>query len=269
MPDMSGAIQEIYSLEQLSGGNSCIHRRHGLAKMLSTFVFIVTVVSFNRYEIGRLIPYIFYPVVLAALSDTPWTLLGKRIALALPFALFAGISNIIFDRSTALVLGSMPITFGTLSLIAIFLRTFLCVAAVMLLVAVTPFWDLSDQLRRLHLPDIFISMFEMTYRYIGTLLEEASTMYTAYMLRSPNQKGLKMKHMGSFTGQLLIRSYDRAERIYNAMKCMGYAVRDYHKSRAKFTKADWVYLAVTCVPCVLLRLIDVPALYSHALEALL
>lgn len=205
MADMSGAIQEIYSLEQFSGRDSVIHRRHGLAKMLSAFVFIVTVVSFSRYEIGRIIPYVFYPVVLAALSDTPWKLLRKRISLALPFALFAGVSNIIFDRTDAFAIGSFAVSYGMISFIAIFFRTFLCVAAVMLLVAVTPFWDLSVQLRRLHLPELFISMFEMTYRYIGTLLEEAGTMYTAYMLRSPNRKGWRCAtwaaSQGSFSSE--------------------------------------------------------------------
>ncbi len=63
------------------------------------------------------------------------------------------------------------------------------------------------------MPDIFVTLFEMTYRYIAVLMGEASSMYTAYMLRSTERKGLQMRHMGSFVGQLFIRSYDRAERV--------------------------------------------------------
>ena len=269
MADLRGAIQEIYSLEQLSEQNTCIHRRHGLIKMLSALVFIVTVVSFDRYEIGRLIPYIFYPIVLAGLSDTPWKLLGKRIALALPFVLLAGISNIIFDRTAAFTLFGFTISSGLISFFAICFRTYLCVAAVLLLVAATPFWDLSDQLRRMRFPSVFISLFEMTYRYIGTLLEEASTMYTAYLLRSPSRKGLEMRHMGSFVGQLLIRSYDRAERVYNAMQCRGYAMRNSAITRTSVTRADWLYLAAICIPCILLRFFDIAALSFRFLGVLL
>ncbi|NLT12747.1 MAG: cobalt ECF transporter T component CbiQ, partial [Clostridiales bacterium] len=220
--DIKSRIQEIYKLEQLSGGTSAVHRRHPSVKLVSAFVFIVLVVSFDRTEFGRLVPFIFYPVVLMALSGTPWPIVLKRVALALPFALLAGISNVIFDRAAALTLAGIAISAGVVSFFSILFKTFLCVTAVLLLVAVTPFSQLTGQLRRMHVPDIFVTLFEMIYRYIGVLLEEASSMYTAYMLRSTEHKGLQMRHMGSFVGQLLIRSFDRAERVYAAMKCRGY-----------------------------------------------
>jgi len=47
-------------------------------------------------------------------------------------------------------------------------------------------------------------------------------MNIAYLLRSPDKKGIEMRDMGSFAGQLLIHSFDRAEQVYNAMKCRGY-----------------------------------------------
>ena len=47
-------------------------------------------------------------------------------------------------------------------------------------------------------------------------------MHTAYTLRTDNQKGIKMRDMGSFLGQLLLRSTDRAEQVYYAMKCRGF-----------------------------------------------
>jgi len=267
--NIGNAAGEMYSFERLSEGSSLIHSRHSLVKLISTLVLIISVVSFGRYEVGRLVPYVFYPVIIAALSGTPWKPLGKRAALALPFVLFAGISNIIFDRGAAVTLGAVTLSYGMLSCLSLLFRAFLCVAAVMLLVATTPLRELVGQLRRLHTPDIFVTIFEMTYRYIGTLLDEASTMYTAYMLRSPDRKGLEMKHMGSFTGQLLIRSFDRAERVYNAMKCRGYALRQTVKIRKRLIPADYIYLAATCIPCVALRLFDIPALYSKLWEALL
>ena len=54
------------------------------------------------------------------------------------------------------------------------------------------------------------------------LLNEAVSMHTAYTLRTDNQKGIKMRDMGSFLGQLLLRSTDRAEQVYYAMKCRGF-----------------------------------------------
>jgi len=58
---MKNQISELYALEQLSGGDTCVHRLHPTMKLLTTAVFIITVVSFDRYAFGRLVPYIFYP----------------------------------------------------------------------------------------------------------------------------------------------------------------------------------------------------------------
>lgn len=263
MANMRSKIQELYALEQLSGGLSAVHRRHPLVKLISTFVYVVLVVSFDRYEFGRLIPFVFYPVVLMALSETPWSIVLKRVALTLPFVIVAGISNIIFDRAAAFAVGGLIVSYGTLSFFTLIFRTFLCVTAVLLLVAVTPFSQLTDQLRRMHVPDIFVTLFEMIYRYIGALLDEASAMHTAYMLRSTEHKGLQMKHMGSFVGQLLIRSYDRAERVYAAMKCRGYGDTARRRTGKPLQAPDYGYLAAACLPFILLRFVNVAALFER------
>ena len=261
--DLRSKIQDIYSLEQLAARKSTVHDRHPLVKLVSAFCYIVLVVSFGRAEFGRLVPFVFYGVVLMALSATPWPVVLRRAALALPFALLAGVSNIIFDRATALTIAGVAVSYGVVSFFTLIYRTFLCVTAVLILAAVTPVHDLTGQLRRMHIPDIFVTLFEMTYRYIGVLLGEASCMYTAYMLRSTKRKGLQMRHMGSFVGQLFIRSYDRAERIYSAMKCRGYNGQDIPKTHQPMRAPDYVYLAASCVPFILLRIFDVTALFER------
>lgn len=262
MADIQSKIREIYSLEQLSGRRSAVHDRHPMVKLISTIVFIITVVSFNIYQFGRLLPFVFFPFVLMALSDTPWMPVLKRVALTIPFCILAGVSNMLFYRATAFVIGGFAVSFGVISFLSIIFRTFLCVTAVLILVATTPFPQIADQLRMLHVPDIFVTLFEMTYRYIGALLEEASTMYTAYMLRSTEKKGLQMKHMGSFVGQLLIRSYDRAERVYAAMKCRGYGSGGYRKNRRALDSEDYVFLAAACLPFILLRIFNLSSLFE-------
>jgi len=259
-------IYELYALEQLAAGSSCIHRLNPLAKLLAAAVFIVTIVSFNRYALGRLIPYIFYPALLMALSETPYTILFKRFLIALPFCLFAGISNIIFNRNTALIIGGLPISWGVISFFSIMFKTYLCVMVILILVSVTRFSELTKEMRRLRLPQFFIIMFELTYRYIGVLLNEAYSMSIAYSLRSPNRKGIEMRDMGSFAGQLLIHSFDRAERVYNAMKCRGYtsgyALKNATQNYRRLTLHDIIFFAVVSVFCITFRFIDINALLT-------
>jgi len=261
-------IYELYALEQLAAANTCIHRLNPLAKLLAAAVFIVTVVSFNRYALGRLIPYIFYPALLMALSETPYTMLFKRFLIALPFCLFAGISNIIFDRNTAFVINDIAVSYGVISFFSILFKTYLCVMAVLMLVSVTRFSELTAELRRLRLPQIFIIMFELTYRYIGVLLNEAYTMSIAYSLRSPNRKGIEMRDMGSFSGQLLIRSFDRAERVYNAMKCRCYVPQNIPQKKKTLVLQDFIFLFIVCLSCATFRLVDINALLTGFLGRL-
>lgn len=258
--NFSDKIRDIYSIESISSGKTCIHRLHPAAKIVSTFIFLAVVVSFGRYEFARLTPYLFYPVLVMALAEIPYPLMLRRFSLALPFCLFAGAPNIFFDRGTALLAGGFPVSFGLLSLFAILFRGYLCVTAVLILVAVTPFTQLTAQLERMRVPGVFITLFEVTYRYLGTLLEEASSMYAAYILRSGRSAGLEMRHMGSFAGQLLLRSIDRAERVFRAMKCRGFAAGRFTRKGNPLALPDYIFLSLVCLPSLAFRFTDVPSL---------
>jgi cobalt/nickel transport system permease protein len=121
-------------------------------------------------------------------------------------------------------------------------------------------------MRRLRLPDIFIVMFELTYRYTAVLLNEAYSMSIAYSLRSPNRKGIEMRDMGYFSGQLLIRSFERAERVYNAMKCRGYALQNIPQKKETPALKDFIFLFTVCLLCAIFRLIDINALFAVILR---
>lgn len=263
MADIRGAIREFYALEQLAGQHTAVHRLHPGAKLLTTFVYILTVVSFDRFQFQQLIPFLFYPAILLSLSETPWGLALKRVALALPFVLLAGLSNILLDRSPALTLDGLVISSGVISCASIVLRTFLTVLALVLLMAVTPVADLSGVLQRMRIPVKGVMLFEMTYRYIGVLLEETSSMFTAYQLRHRKARGLEMRHMGSFVGSLMLRSFDRADRIYSAMKCRGYGRSSACGAGCPWRAADWLYTVCICGSCILFRLVDVTALLGR------
>jgi len=253
MSDISARIHELRVLESFSTGQTVIHRLHPLAKLVSAFVLIVFIASFGQYDFVRLAPYLFYPFVMMALAELPYKPFLSRVLIALPFCLFAGLSNVIFDKATALTINGVAISSGVLSLMTILLKMYLCVMAALLLVATTPFPELTTQLRRLRVPMVFVMVFEMTFRYIGVLLEEVHAMSTAYKLRSGTKRALDMGHMGSFVGQLLLRGFDRAERIHRAMRCRGYSLRHIPPAPRQLRYPDVLALAAVCLPSVLLR----------------
>jgi len=257
MSDLSARLHNIRALENLSAGRTAVHRLHPLVKLLSAFAFIVFTASFGRYDFLRLAPYLFYPFVMMALAELPYRLLLPRLLIALPFCLFAGIFNVFLDRGAAVAVGNIQISFGTLSLATILLKMYLCVMAALLLVATTPFTELTAQLRRMHIPAVFVMVFEMTYRYIAVLLEEVHSMATAYRLRSGCKKALEMRHMGPFIGQLMLRGFDRAERIHAAMCCRGYSLKETPPPRRGVGSADVFALLGVCLPSALLRFVKI------------
>ena len=260
MPDIRSKIYSIYRLEQLSSGDTVIHRVHPFGKLLGVFIFIVTVVSFERHALGGLTPLVFYPAVLAALSETPYKMILKRVLIALPFCFFIGAANIFFEKDAAFIIFGVVISRGFVSFAVILLRAALCVSAASILIATTGLPDIARQLRALKIPGVLIIMLEMTYRYIGILFAEAASMYTAYTLRSRRGGGVEIKHAGGFAGCFLIRSFDRAERVYNAMKLRGYNTNAPRGESEKFRLKDAAYVLSIMIFCVLARFFDIAAL---------
>lgn len=222
-----------------------------------TFIFILAVISRGRYELAALLPLLFYPLVLAAWAGAPQGLLLKRFALALPFCLAAGIANIFVEPEPAFRLGRLLISYGTLSCLTLVLKCYLTVTALLLLVAATPLTELGRCLLRLHAPPLFVDLLLLTYRYLGALLSEARSVYLAYGLRAPRVKGVALRDMGSLAGHLLLRSFDRAERVYQAMLCRGYGSGTaVHAAGRPWQGRDVLYLLLAGGGVLLLRLAD-------------
>ena len=157
-----------------------------------------------------------------------------------------------------------------LSFAVILFRTVLCVAAVMILIAVTPFTDITDFLRLMHVPAVFSNLPEMMYRYLSVLFEEAELMWTAFRLRSGGRKWPEIREYAPLISQLFLRSADRAERIYDAMKCRLYGAGrgagsgpDSAAAR-QWNRGDRIFFFAAGGSSLLFALTDMPSLIGRA-----
>jgi cobalt/nickel transport system permease protein len=257
MADPGTRIRELRALETLSAGKTDIHRLNPLTKLISALIFIIAAASFGRYDFARLAPYLFYPFVIMALAGLPYKLLLSRVLIALPFCLFAGISNVLLDRGAAFTIGSITVSLGLLSAATILLKMYLCVMAALMLVATAPFAELTVGLRRLRVPMVFVMVFETTFRYTGVFFEVLHSMSISYKLRSGNKRRREMRHMGAFLGHLFLRGFDRAEHIHTAMRCRGYSLMHIPPPRRRLRYPDAITLISVCLPSVLLRLFPI------------
>jgi cobalt/nickel transport system permease protein len=93
------------------------------------------------------------------------------------------------------------------------------------------------------------------YRYLTVLGEEASRMAAAREQRGCGQP-LSVRIFGSLAGHLLLRSFDRAERIYRAMRARGFAGEFHGGTPARLSGRDVVAAALCCALLVALRVGD-------------
>lgn len=251
MDQIGASLRELHEMDELALRRSPVHGLCPLCKLIVTVTFIVTVVSFPKYALTALVPMALYPVLLFQLSGIPVSACFRKLRLVLPLVLAVGLLNPFFDRAPLLRVGEVTLTGGMISMITLMVKGVLCLTAAFLLAATTPIDALCAALRRIRVPETMVTLLLLTYRYVGVLAEEAAVMTDAYSLRAPGQKGIHISAWGSFLGQLLLRSMDRAEELYAAMLLRGYHGAYPHAGTKPCVPKDAAY-ALCCVAVFLL-----------------
>ncbi len=222
MANIDRSAAELREMDELEAMDSPIHRLHPLVKFMTTVAYIVIVVSFGKYDLSGLVPMVLWPAMLFALSGIPVGTCFRKLRFVLPLVMAVGLFNPFFDRTPMLRLGNVTVSGGTISMVTLMLKGVFCLMASFLLAATTHMDRLCAALRRIHVPGIIVTMLLLTYRYIFVMTDEASVMSTAYKLRAPGQKGIHHSAWGSFLGQMLLRSMDRAGELYASMQLRGF-----------------------------------------------
>lgn len=254
MEAIDGTVLDFKRLERLAMADTLVHRLDPRAKVLVTCAFIMAVVSFGRYELTPLFPFFIFPAVMIALGDLPPRYIAAKICLVLPFALAVGILNPLFDREVVLRLGPLGVSGGWISCASIAVRAMLTVGAALTLVGTTGFPAICQALARLGMPQAFAVQLLFLYRYIFVLAEEGSRAARARELRSFGNKGVGVRSYGSLLGHLLVRTWQRAERIHMAMLARGFSGGFQLRRPSRFGAAEFLYLLGWSVFFIVLRL---------------
>ncbi|MBU2490513.1 MAG: cobalt ECF transporter T component CbiQ [Proteobacteria bacterium] len=258
MGGIENGFLEIGRLDTLAAGDSALHRLDPRAKLLATLVFIVTVVSFDKYTVSGLAPFFLYPFVLVSAGGLPAGFLFKKLLWVAPFALFIGIANPFLDRDVLIHLGPLGISGGWVSFCSIMMRFFLTVSAALILIALTGFNSVCMALEKLGTPAPFVVQLLFLYRYLFVLVEEAARMVRARALRSFSGRTMPFKTFAPLVGQLLLRTLDRAQRIHLAMRCRGFDGRVRVLSPLKFGGAELAFAAGWSAYFLVMRFFDLP-----------
>ncbi len=247
-------------MEQLAKRDQWVNRLHPLVKFVLTVFYIGITVSFPKYDVLGTAGMCVYPAAVCILAEAPLGDCLKRLRPVLLLVCLVGICNPFLDR-TAVVVGGIKLSTGVFSFLTLALKGIFSVLAAYLFIATTTVEQIGNALLALHLPQTAVTQFLLTWRYLTLLLEETGRITAAYALRAPRQKGIHFKVWGSLAGQLLLRSMDRADRVYDSMLLRGYPKNGApHKKRVLPRWQDWLWLGFwagilllfRCYPIILL-----------------
>jgi cobalt/nickel transport system permease protein len=258
----------IDAFDQYVEVDSVIHRLDSRVKVLFTVAYIL---SNALLPDGSWLAFGASWFLVLLMNDLSHLGLGfsiKRSVIVLPFILVA--ITVIFSPIGQPVavwdLGFIklePTDYGILRFFSIMIRAWLSIQMAIILVSTTLFPNLIHALEHLRIPRILTSIIAFLYRYIFVLANEASRLLRARESRSaglPRQKSggnllWRIKIVGSMAGQLFLRSYERSDRIYNAMVSRGYAGHIRTLKKHAMTRHDWYHLSIGLLFIVIIQLL--------------
>lgn len=260
MSKISRAWSELQEMDQLSAQASPVHRLSPLTKLLVTLAYIFCVVSYGKYSLSGLTAMVLYPVLAFQLGGIPVGTCFHKLRFVLPLVCAVGILNPFFDRAPVLEIGGVAVTGGVISMVTLIMKGVFALMASFLLIATTPIDRLCAALRRLHVPSVLVTLLLLTCRYVSVMLREVSVMTEAYALRAPGQRGIHISAWGSFLGQLLLRSMDRAGELYQSMELRGFRGEFHYAEDSRAGWGDLLWSAGWLCFFLLARLVDLPRL---------
>ena len=243
-------------------GEDISRRLDPRAKLLVTIALIFSLV---------LLPEDSFPVYgLYLLLITAFTILShlspicvlRRSLVVMPFVLLVAVflpfvseGEVIFQRDLGFIMIEVT-DMGLGTFIGVLLKSWLSVLALSWLVMSTGFINLVKGLEGLKVPRLFTTLLLFIYRYIFVIFDESVRLRQAMESRSFGSLWLRVKATGSILGVLFIRSYERGERVYQAMLARGYDGQLKGLKSNEFGLADTCFVSFSLVGIALVSLVS-------------
>lgn len=238
-------------------GSSILHRLDARIKtpLFLGLILVTALIPFSAWPL--------YPILIALtfaasiLAEIGVLTVQRRALLALPFVL-AALPLMFTVKGVALLtlpVGPWELTLtqsGLERFIAIGLKSWISVQIAVLLAATTTMPDLLLAARTMGVPRVLAAVIGLMWRYLFLMVDETVRLMRARTARSGSSGGRKGQEGGRLTwrarvtggmaGSLLLRSFERSERVYAAMLARGYDGEVRNLPHPALTRRDWLVL---------------------------
>jgi cobalt/nickel transport system permease protein len=255
--EITATLERAFFAEEISTRKGLFQSLDARVKVVSVLGLLISVSLSHNLPVIALIYLLVF--LLAWGSAIPASILIKRVWLVLPFftgliilpALFITPGPALLRLPFSLVITQT----GVMTVLFLLLRVSTSVSLTLLLILTTPWSTVLSALSILRVPDVFILILGMTYRYIYLLLHIANDMFLSRKSRvvghlntSDNQKIL-----AAVSGTLLSKSLSMSSEVYLEMQSRGFrgsvvTLKPFHmQSKDWFWASVFVLIAVSAI----------------------
>ncbi len=230
--------------ESFSSGKSIFHKADARVKIIVACLYILTLVL--SYDLDRVLILFIFSCFLIPIARISFLKVLKRLIVVNSFVLFLWFF-LPFSTPGTPVFHIYKFVATLQGIEQAFLITLKANGAILIIVSfinTTSIPLLGYALDKLKFPPKFVLLFLLTYRYIGVIFEEFNRLMNAAKIRNFILKTNfhTYKTISYMFAMILIRSYERGKRVYNAMLLRGFNGRFYSLQHTRLSKYD-VYIS--------------------------
>lgn len=226
---------------------SLLHTWDPRFKIVAILVFSFLVVSLQQPE--YVVAALVVAIITVSIGKISWSRSLRRIlamnGFLVMFLIVMPMTAVVHPGDNLIVFGGFddwPLNLRGLDLALVIVGKAWTVALLMEpLLATAPLGATLEGLSRLGLPNRIGELLLIAHRYIHVFFGELQRMRSGMDARAfrPAHRFDTLTDFGNFVGMLLVRSFERTHRVYDAMQARGYAGELPNHFVFKATISDW------------------------------
>lgn len=221
--------------------HSVVHHLPPQVKVASAITFIIIVATTPRESVWAFVIYAVAIGSVALISRVAPRFLLVRMMGILPFVAFAALLPFVASGQQVDVFGiqvSQPGLWAAWNVIA---KASIGAATSIVLAATTEVPDILSGLNKLKVPAVLTAIAGFMVRYLELMVEEIGRVRVAMESRGYAPRWIwQATPIAAATGALFVRSYERGERVYDAMLARGYTGEMPDLRQRDPSGGDWV-----------------------------
>lgn len=232
--------------EAFASGTTCIHRLDPRVRIVAALFFSVfTAVARSYAVLGGAFSAAVILVLLARLDAK--TLMRRLLTLNIFVLVVWLVVPFTYQGESVFAVGMFAASRQGIAVAAkITLKANAIFLAFSSLVSTMPLVTLGHALQHLAVPPKLVHLLLFTYRYIHVIEREYRRLFKAIQIRcfKPGVNRHTYRTYAYLVGMLLVKSFSRSSRVYEAMICRGFKGRLYSMHRFRITAVDLCFLGL-------------------------